>query len=112
MKRWRLYSISLALVMGLVALAPIHMHAWDGANSEFLYIVKHLYDSDQAGEHDDQANSHGHTGDYDGAEEEYLDLTKKKPLDKSGKIASSPKIWRVNVSELFPPTNKGTSQPC
>ncbi|MFQ5979729.1 MAG: hypothetical protein ACE5OZ_16490 [Candidatus Heimdallarchaeota archaeon] len=109
MNRWRLYSISLVLVMGLVALAPIHMHAWDGADSEFLYIVKHLYDSDRDGGAEEQANSNGLTDDFDGAEAEFLDITKKKPLEKEDARQPAP---RTTGSTIYHSINKGTSQPC
>lgn len=110
MNRWRFFSITLALVIGLVALAPIHMHGWDGAEAKYLYIVKHLYDSDRSMAVDAPANSNGQTGEYDGVEAEYLDFIKKKPVNKD---AVEPiNHGRTLESEIFSPINKGTSQPC
>ncbi|MHA2233095.1 MAG: hypothetical protein ACXAB4_11485, partial [Candidatus Hodarchaeales archaeon] len=92
-----MYSISLALVLGLVALAPIYLHAWDGANSEYLDIVKRKSEPREAREVP-AANGNGGGDDYDGAEDEYWYIVKKKPLDKEP-VADPPRD-RVEEAEI------------
>ncbi|MHA2232131.1 MAG: hypothetical protein ACXAB4_06555 [Candidatus Hodarchaeales archaeon] len=82
MNRWKMCSISLALVMGLVALAPIHMLAWDTGDSG--YIDKIVDDSDQReGASEVKADSNTQANNYDGVDEEDLELIKKKLLGRA-----------------------------
>ncbi|MFX0115088.1 MAG: hypothetical protein ACFFB3_11120 [Candidatus Hodarchaeota archaeon] len=82
MNRWRLVGISLALMVGMVALAPIQLIADDGAHEEYLWISKYLFagssDSDE-----EQASANHATDGFDGAEAEYKDISKKK-LNENG----------------------------
>jgi hypothetical protein len=86
MNRWKLFSLSLALMMGLVALAPIPMLAWDSGDSGYQYIDKILDDSDEReGASDIKADSSMQANNYDGVEEKDLEFIpdKEKSLGRA-----------------------------
>ncbi|MHA2232134.1 MAG: hypothetical protein ACXAB4_06570, partial [Candidatus Hodarchaeales archaeon] len=80
----------------------------DGADSEYLFALKHK--SDQRDTREVQATSNGGGDDYDGAEAEYLDIIKKKPGDKEP--VTDPPRDRVEEAEIHQSINKGTSVAC
>ncbi|MFX0114035.1 MAG: hypothetical protein ACFFB3_05775 [Candidatus Hodarchaeota archaeon] len=75
MNRWRFFSISLALVVGTVALVPIQLIAFDGAEDEYLWISKYLF-ADTSNVSEEPATRNHATDGFDGAEAEYKDISK------------------------------------
>jgi hypothetical protein len=100
MNRWRLFSISLALVVCTVALVPIRLIAFDWAEEEYNWIRKHVW-PDRTDQDEKQATANHATDGFDGAEAEYKEISKRQSNGNGGENLAEPP-GRVTKSYIPP----------
>jgi hypothetical protein len=109
MNRLRIISIGLAIIIGMVALAPVQMIAFDGAEDEYLYIKKYFFANKSDSGKDTTTTTEAADG-FDSAELEYRLIGKHKS-NGNGEEQSEPSS-RVTVPYVPVTGKENTPHPC